>query len=457
MQIRQLTRFIGAMLMAGLATTSAKPPQACDPQRPSEWWHQRHDQKVAEANEDEFDVVLIGDSITQYAERDPLYGYYFGNRNVLNLGFGGDGTEHVLWRLQNGELNGVSPKLVSLMIGTNNARNQSAEAIVAGIEAILDELASRVPDAKILLFSVFPRKEGKEQSTLQAVNRELPGLGKRKQVEHIDINKKFFRADGELNPELYYKDLLHLSSQGYQAWWSELEKHVSKALNEPALTTYPHRAVQSAPRDGPRHQQKLKEAAQGDHELIFVGDSITHFWERDGEFGMPVWERYYGHRKALNLGFGGDRTEWVNWRLQNGEVKGLDPKLVVLMIGTNNTHVTRDAPEETFAGIASNLRTIRHHLPNAKVLLLSIFPRGEGPDDPLRKINEAVNARLPELAEADPAVTHLNINDRFLDDQGRLSRKLMPDLLHPNTEGYKVWAKAMEPALSRLLDDDPVK
>ena len=155
-------------------------------------------------------------------------------------------------------------------------------------------------------------------------------------------------------------------------------------------------------------------------------------------------------------GFGGDRTEWVNWRLQNGEVAGIDPKVVVLMIGTNNTHVGEDAPEETLAGIASNLRTIRHHLPNAKVLLLSIFPRGEGPDDPLRLLNEQVNARLPELAAADSAVTLLNINESFLEEGGRLPRELMPDLLHPNTKGYEVWAAAMEPTLSALLGDTAV-
>lgn len=447
---------LGLLALGGLETTSAQQYQACQAQRPSEWWHLRHDEKIAEAKEGEFDVVLIGDSITQYGERDPLYGYYFGNRKVLNLGFGGDGTEHVLWRLRNGELDRLRPKLVSLMIGTNNARNQSAEAIVAGIEAILDELEIRVPDAKVLLFSVFPRQAGKEQSTLESVNRELPRLGRREQVELVDITRKFHKADGGLNAGLYYQDLLHLSSGGYQIWWAELEKHVSKALSEPALSPHPHRAIQSAPRGGARHDQKVREAAEGGHQLVFVGDSITHFWEREGDFGMPVWERYYGHRRALNLGFGGDRTEWVNWRLQNGEVKGLDPKVVVLMIGTNNTHAGEDAPEETLAGIASNLRTIRHHLPNAKVLLLSIFPRGEGPEDTFRQINDQVNARLPELADADPAVTHLDINGQFLDDQGRLSRELMPDLLHPNTAGYRVWATAMEPFLSQLLGDSPV-
>ncbi len=444
------------LLAAGLQAADGRLPTAMQPQRPAEWWHQRHLEKVQEARAADYDIVLIGDSITQYAERDPLYGYYFGNRKVLNLGFGGDQPQHVLWRLRNGELEGVQPKLVSLMIGTNSAKRESAEAIVAGIEAVLDELEVRVPDAQVVLFSVFPRKAGKEQTTLEAVNRELAQFAEREQVTLVDINTQFYLDNGELNAELYHTDLLHLSTGGYQVWWAALEPYISEVLNEPALPANPHRAVQSALRDGPRHQQKLLEAAKGDYDLVFVGDSITHFWERDGEFGLPVWERYYGHRKALNLGFGGDRTEWVNWRLQNGEIEGLDPKVVVLMIGTNNTHIGEDAPEETLAGISSNLKTIRSHLPNSKVLLLSIFPRGESLEDPLRQLNEQVNAGLPELAAADPAVIHLDINDHFLDEDGRLSREIMPDLLHPNTQGYAVWAAAMEPVLSQMLDDQMI-
>lgn len=414
-------------------------------------------EKIGEAQKGDAEIVLIGDSITQYGERDPLYGYYFGNRRVLNLGFGGDGTEHVLWRLRNGELGKVQPKLISVMIGTNNARNQSAEAIVAGIEAILDELAKKVPEAKVILFSVFPRGQEREQAILEAVNHELPRFAEREQVLHLDINKQFYNETGNLNADLYYRDLLHLSSEGYQLWWAALEPQVSEALGEMPLPANPHRAVQSFPRGGPRHEQKLREVTAEDYQLVFVGDSITHYWEREGEFGQPVWERYYGHRKALNLGFGGDRTEWVNWRLQNGEVRGLNPKLVVLLIGTNNTQAAKDAPEDTLAGIASNLRTLRFHLPNAKVLLLSIFPRGAGPEDPWRQINEQINAGLPALAEADPMVTHLDINAHFLDADGGLSRDLMPDLLHPNTKGYAVWAAAMEPTLSELVKDTPVQ
>ena len=376
---------------------------------------------------------------------------------MLNLGFGGDCTQQVLWRLQNGEIDGLNPKLVSVMIGTNNARRNKPEEIVLGIQNILSELRQRLPESKIVLFSIFPRAAGVEYETVLAVNKRLPDLADGRTVLHVDINEQFLKADGTPKEELYYKDLLHLSDKGYQLWWSQLEPHVSRALGEESLDANPPRAVQSHLRGGPRHQEKLAECAEGGHELVFVGDSITHFWEREGDWGMAVWDQYYKHRKALNLGFGGDRTEWVNWRLQNGEVEGLSPKVVVLMIGTNNSGVTNDRPEDTLAGIESNLRTIRIHLPESKILLLSIFPRGEKPDDPLRVLNEQVNRGLPALAERIPNVVHLNINDAFLDENGVLPRELMPDLLHPNARGYQVWAEAMEPTLSELFGDEPVR
>lgn len=444
-------------LSALVASADPGRPMAAKSVRPNEWWHQRHIEKVAEAKEGDVDIILIGDSITQYAERDGWYGYYFGNRKVLNLGFGGDGTQQVLWRLQNGEIDGLNPKLVSVMIGTNNARRNTPEEIVLGIQDILNELRQRLPESKVVLFSIFPRAAGAEYDTVLAVNKRLTELADNQTVFHVDINDQFLNPDGSPKAELYYKDLLHLSDKGYHLWWSQLEPIVSLVLGEKPLPPNPPRAVQSHLRGGPRHREKVAECAEGGHQLVFVGDSITHFWEREGDWGTAVWKKYYGCRKALNLGFGGDRTEWVNWRLQNGEVKGLNPKVVVLMIGTNNSGVQNDRPEDTLAGIESNLRTIRHHLPQSKILLLSIFPRGETPDDPLRVLNEQVNQGLPTLAERIPNVVHLNINDAFLDEKGVLSRELMPDLLHPNAKGYQVWAEAMEPTLSELLGDEPVK
>ncbi len=451
---------VGALAL-GFSTliSSANPPipTALKSERPGEWWYQRHAEKVEEAKAGEVDLILIGDSITHYGNRQRLYGYYFGNRNVLNLGFGGDRTQNVLWRLRNGEIDGLSPKLVSIMIGTNNAVRDNPDDIFLGIQAVVKELRHRLPESKILLFSIFPRKEGAAYETVKAVNERLSELSNGWAVVHVDINEQFLNPDGSLKEELYYKDLLHLSDKGYQLWWSQMEPYVSKELGDEPLSPNPSRAVLSSTRNGPRHQQKVEECATGGYELVFVGDSITHFWEREGDWGIPVWNKYYGHRHALNLGFGGDTTDCVNWRLQNGEVDGLSPKVIVLMIGTNNTHVHKDRPEDTLAGIKSNIRTIRHRMPESKILLLSIFPRGETPDDPLRKINEQVNRELSSLVEYIPNTFLLNINDAFLDENGMLSRELMPDLLHPQTKGYQVWAEAMEPTLSKLLGDKLVK
>ena len=447
-----------ALFFASTVSIAAEQPapQALKSERPAEWWYQRHDEKVAAAKKGDIDLILIGDSITHYGENQNLYGYYFGNRKVLNLGFGGDCTQNVLWRLQNGEIDGLNPKLVAIMIGTNNSGRDKPDDIFLGIQAIVAELRQRLPQSKILLFSIFPRQAGAANDCNQAVNARLPSLVDNTMVFHKDINAQFLDAEGGLKQELYYKDQLHLVDKGYQLWWEQMEPMVSQALGEEPLPPNPPRAAVSSSCNGPRHIQKVEECKQDDYQLVFVGDSITHFWDREGDWGIPVWDKYYKHRHALNLGFGGDITDRVNWRLQNGEIDGLNPKVVVLLIGTNNTHVEKDRPEDTLAGIESNLRTLRHRLPKSKILLLSIFPRGEGSDDPLRQINEQVNQELPGLVKRYPNVFHLNINNVFLDDGGKLSRELMPDLLHPNTKGYQLWAEAMEPTLSQLLGDQPV-
>lgn len=202
----------------------------------------------------------------------------------------------------------------------------------------------------------------------------------------------------------------------------------------------------------PRHEEKLMEArklvaAGHGPELVFIGDSITQGWEKEGR---EVWQRYYAGYHALELGFGGDRTENVLWRLQHGELEGLAPKVVVLMIGTNNTGHRAEDPSTTAAGIKRLLDEISQRLPDAKVLLLAVFPRGEQPGDPLRVINERVNRIIAR--EADGRCVHfLNINAALTDPDGTLSKDVMPDLLHPNEKGYAIWQREMQPLLQKLL------
>ncbi|NYE62441.1 beta-glucosidase [Duganella sp. 1224] len=200
-----------------------------------------------------------------------------------------------------------------------------------------------------------------------------------------------------------------------------------------------------------RHEKKLAEArAVGKRaQVAFIGDSITEGWEKSG---APVWDRYYQPLQAIDLGFSGDRTENVLWRLLHGEVDGLAPKVAVLMFGTNNTGHRQEDPRTTALGIKRNIEELRKRLPDTKILLLAIFPRGEKPDDHLRQLNEQVNAIIAGYAD-NQTVFFANINQAFLQPDGTLSRDIMPDLLHPNEKGYEIWAKAMAPALRRLLPE----
>lgn len=196
-----------------------------------------------------------------------------------------------------------------------------------------------------------------------------------------------------------------------------------------------------------RHEDKLQEENRETAKLLFLGDSITQGWEAAGS---DVWDGYYTPHGAYNLGYSGDRTENVLWRLQNGEVEGINPKLTVVMIGTNNTGHRQDPPECTTLGIEMILDELKERLPETRILLLAIFPRGETSNDPLRQLNKQINDRISELAD-DRRVFFLDINEAFLNEEGRLPEEVMPDKLHPNEHGYSLWAEAMDSTLRRLL------
>lgn len=197
-----------------------------------------------------------------------------------------------------------------------------------------------------------------------------------------------------------------------------------------------------------RHRQKLQEVKKGGHELVFIGDSITQGWEGAGR---EVWEEFYGKRQALNLGYSGDRTEHVLWRLLSGELEGVDPKAYVLMIGTNNTGHREAPPAETASGIRLILDLLRDRSPDSEILLLSVFPRGEKPEDRKRLINLGVNQLVKEFAANDDKIHWLDLTSTFLADDGTLPKEVMPDFLHPQVKGYRMWAEAMEPTLQKLL------
>ena len=219
-----------------------------------------------------------------------------------------------------------------------------------------------------------------------------------------------------------------------------------------AAATPDHSAVKASPRQGSwmkRHEQfnqKVK-ANQGNIDLIFIGDSITQGWEGQGK---DVWEKYYSHRKPLNLGIGGDRTQHVIWRLQNGNIKGITPKAAVIMIGTNNSG--SNTPEQIAEGVTEIVKILRDKTPQTQILLLGTFPRGANKDDARRIVNEKSNEIVSKLA-SDSNVHYLDIGQNFLNDDQTLSKDIMPDLLHLSEQGYQIWADSIESSLKSLLQE----
>ena len=225
-----------------------------------------------------------------------------------------------------------------------------------------------------------------------------------------------------------------------------------------------HSAVTPAPRPDqkwwmPRHENILKRIAQGNVDLIMIGDSITHGWEKSGK---QTWDKYYAPRNAVNMGYGGDRTQHVLWRLENGELDGINPKLAVIMIGTNNSNGEDNTSEEIADGIKAICAKIRQKLPKTKILILAIFPRGDAQQrkdknhDAPFNLQWAKNNSASVLASSiadDKNIFYLDINSAFLNEDNVLTRKVMPDLLHPREKGYEIWAEAMEPTIKKLMGE----
>ena len=218
----------------------------------------------------------------------------------------------------------------------------------------------------------------------------------------------------------------------------------------PAPQAKQNTAIQPVPRDGgwmQRHESFNARVEKGNVDLLMIGDSITHGWEGSGR---EVWQKYYGNRNAVNLGIGGDRTQHVLWRLENGNIEGISPKLAVLMIGTNNCG--SNTPEEIAEGVEAIVKKLREELPQVKVLVLAIFPRGEDDTHPGRQVNMKANQLIAEQADGN-MVHFLDINAAFLTKDRILTREVMPDLLHPRDKGYGIWAEAMEPTIAKLLGE----
>jgi lysophospholipase L1-like esterase len=205
-------------------------------------------------------------------------------------------------------------------------------------------------------------------------------------------------------------------------------------------------ATNPVPRDTnwvKRHEGFVELAKKGDVDILFMGDSITDGWRR-----QKLWKEKYEPMKAVDFGIGGDKTEHVLWRMANGECEGIKPKVVVLMIGTNNTG--KNSAPEIVEGVKAIVTDFRKRLPDSKILLLGVFPRGEMAGTPIRAKIKSINDEIAKLDDG-KKIKYLDIGDKFLDKDGTLPKDIMPDFLHPNAKGYQIWADSMDPTLQAML------
>ena len=197
-----------------------------------------------------------------------------------------------------------------------------------------------------------------------------------------------------------------------------------------------------------RHAEKIGLMSKGEFDLLMLGDSITHNFE---SVGKEVWKKYFEPRKSINLGFGGDRTNHLLWRIEHLPVLKKAPKGAVVLIGTNNICWGSDKPIQAAHGVKVIAKKLNEIYPDTEILVLGLLPRRREMSHPHRKQIVELNSYLPELLKDIPKVKYLDIGKHFLDDKGHLSKEMMPDTTHPSEKGHEVWAKAIESELVRIV------
>jgi lysophospholipase L1-like esterase len=242
---------------------------------------------------------------------------------------------------------------------------------------------------------------------------------------------------------------------------ADLKQFIDKSGDKELLTKYEPLLKIQVPRENPcirpiqtqvrstqRHNRFVEIANTNQFDILFEGDSITDWWQQSGaQGGAEVQKKVFGDIGLANFAVAGDTTQGVLWGLQNGEGQGHKPKAVMLMIGTNNSGGNTGA--EIAEGVGAIVLELRKDFPDAKIMLLAIFPRGTGPTDRMRQTNEEANKIIAKLDDG-KHVFFKNINDKFLDAQGHLIG-FRGDNLHPNAEGYEIWASAVADTLKSWI------
>jgi len=413
-------------------------------------------------------VLLMGDSICN-GYNNKVRALLKGKANVYAMGSGMNLTRGNIRQVQRAVLAAADFSVVHFNIGLHGLGNRiKPERYEPLMQQYVKNFKELAPNSYLIWGSITPIWD-KETGVLKPDNKLI--------VTRNAIAERVMKENGILITPLY--DLvinklelgsgIHWSAAGYQIMAEAIAKNIETELAKPRkkstckpvakkitceqapdLSRLPA-TLRPVARESKWWQNRQKSlnarVAKGNVDLIFVGDSITHFWDNKKNKGWDVWQKYYGNCNAVNLGIGGDRTQHVLWRLQNGNLEGISPKVAVVMIGTNNSG--SDSSENIAKGVKAIVDEIEQRCPTTRILILGIFPRGHDNADRRRIVNMKANKIIATFAD-NRTIFYLDIGDKFLDKNGVLSRDIMPDLLHPNTKGYEIWADAIEPQLQIL-------
>jgi beta-glucosidase len=226
------------LAQAGFADNSAVVPVG----RTNANWLQRHEAMNQQARQGHIDLIYVGDSIVEHFDNQgkAVWDHYYAGRNALNLGISGDRTEHVLWRLDHGNIDGITPKLAIVMIGQNNGGHNTGEEIAEGVTAVVEKLRARLPTTKILLLGIFQRREKPtaERAVLAKANEIAAKLADGKNVFYLDINPVFVQPDGSI-PRSLMPDFEHPSPMGHRLWAEAIEPKVAELMGDRPIAPMP--------------------------------------------------------------------------------------------------------------------------------------------------------------------------------------------------------------------------
>ena len=454
--------------------------------RVDDWWAARHAEKVAAVSDSSVkkDIVFIGDELTQGWETtgaSSLAAHFTGDKAMFNLGFDGDCTENVLWRIQNGEIG--SPKAIFLMVGGNNSAiytkaEEGPGKTIRAVRDIIDYLAANYSSAKILVQAILPR--GLDESDPvrprnDLVNNEIRRYAQANGCTWVDMSDLFLASDRHtLKAELFNADHATLNADGYAVWAQAVAPYVNAASSGAAMpadlvatarpanmvtATYPSSKAVMENFFWEKYLFDLSAIGGKSYDIVLLGDSITQKWSSTDPDSMNGLGS-----KVFNLGRTGDFTENLLWRLEGGCLDGYTTKFFNLLIGTNNTiqrEPAKDDPADIAAGVKAVLDLVLAKHPESKVLLMPILPYGytnaqhNATGMAQYANNEAANEIIKTYADGQRVIL-VDVRSQFLNSDGTFKGEMYlekdgdyPDMfLHLSAKGYR---EIMAPAISAAM------